>query len=218
MAARRVRGTADSCRVKENHMSVTKRHFWRLSRWTGILAGLLFVLLSAAACGAHEDAPGKEGFQKVAPSDRVYTFDDFLAIGFRKDKQYDVEELPGGLDAWAGFWGPDPYSRKDYELRFYASHEDAIERGTALAEEVTGEDAEAYRKNPTWKEGAKDRWQSARLGMGPLGGHVASGPSPVYGDFAIFGNVVMLCEGMDSGQALERCEGLVLALREASTD
>ena len=192
-------------------MSATERYCRRPYRWVTPAAGLLLVLLVAAACGGGE-ATGPDGFQKVTPSDRVFAIDDFLAIGFRKDKQYGVEELPGGMDAWAGFWGPDPYSRKDYELRFYASHEDAVEQGTALAEEVTGEDAEKYRKNPTWKEGAKDRWQSARLGMGPQGGVVAGGPSPKYGNFAIFGNVLMLCEGADSGQGLERCEALVDAL------
>jgi len=162
------------------------RHVYRRA---GLVAGLLLALLVAVACGTDAESAEGKGFQKVTPSERVYAIEDFLAIGFRKNKQYDVEGLPAGIDAWAGFWGPDPYSRKDYELRFYASHEDAVEQGTGLAKEVTGEDAEEYRKNPTWKEGAKDRWQSARLGMGPLGGHVASGPSPKYGDFTIFGNL-----------------------------
>ena len=193
-------------------MSVSEQLFRRPHRWAGIVPGLLFVLLAAAACGADTGTAGREGFQKITPSADTYEIDDFLAIGFRKSKQYDVSELPAGLDAWAGFWGPDPYSRKDYELRFYASHEDAVEHGVALAGEVTGKDAEDYRKNPTWNEGAKDRWQSARLGMGPQGGVIAGGPSPKYGDYAIFGNVLMLCEGADSGQGLERCEALVSAL------
>ncbi len=115
-----------------------------------------------------------------------------------------------------GFFGPDPYSRKQYELRFYASHEDAVEHGPALAEEITGEDAQAYRKNPTWKEGAKDRWQSA-TGLANVEAN-PTGPSPMYGNFAIYGNVVMLCEGADSAHALERCSGLVEALRKATGD
>ena len=215
MASQRARESANFDRLMEGRMPLADRHSRHVYRRVSLVAGLLVALLAAAACGTDAGTAGNEGFQKVAPSERVYAIKDFLAIGFRKDKQYNVEELPAGIDAWAGFWGPDPYSRKDYELRFYASHEDAVEYGTALAEEVTGEDAEEYRKSPTWKEGAKDRWHSARLGMGPLGGHTAGGPSPKYGDFVISGNVLMLCEGADSGQGLERCEALIDALRSA---
>jgi len=174
-------------------------------------------LLAVAACGGGDgEAAGEPEFQRVDPAGGVYTIDDFLAAGFKKSKQYDVTGLPGGVDARLGFFGPDPSSRKQYELRFYASHEDAVEQGTPLAEEVTGEDAAEYRLIPTWEEGARDRWVSSSGGH--WGGLELRGASPVYGDFVIFGNVVMLCEGMDSAQALERCEGLVLALREASAD
>lgn len=152
----------------------------------------------------------------MTPSDRVLAIADFMDVGFKTDRQYDIAELPAGVDAWMGFWGSDPYSRKQYELRFYPSHEDAVEHGPALAEEVTGEDAEEYRKNPTWKEGAKDRWQSAIGATGAIHGPMPSGPSPKYGDYVIFGNVLMLCEGSDSGQGLERCEALIRALTDAA--
>jgi len=201
-------------------MSVTKRHSRRTSRWGAIamVVAAGTALLAVAACDGGGGAAGEREFQKIDPSGGVYTIDDFLAAGFKKSKQYDVTELPGGVDAWLGFWGPDPYSRKQYELRFYASHEDAVEYGTALAEEATGEDAEMYRRDPTWKEGAKDRWQSAIGFSGATSSNVPSGQSPKYGGFAIFGNVLVLSEGADEGQSLERCEGLVLALREASAD
>ena len=199
-------------------MSVTERHSWRPGRWAVIAAGLLFVLLAAVACGADAETEQKLEFGKVVSTDRVYTIEDFFAIGFRKNKQYSVEELPAGVDAWSGFWGLDPYDRKDYELRFYASHEDAVEYGPALAEEVTGEDAELYRKNPTWKEGAKDRWQSALGFTGATTSLMPSGPSPIYGDFAILDNVLMLCQGADSQQGLEQCEALVDALVAAAEE
>ena len=193
-------------------MSVSEQRPRHPYRWAGIALGLLLVLLAAAACGGDSHAPGPKGFEKITPSETTCTIEDFLGMGFKKDKQYDIAELPAGVDAWVGFWGPDPYSRKQYELRFYASHEDAVEHGIALAEEVTGEDAAEYRKNPTWKEGAKDRWQSAIGATGAIHGPMPSGPSPRYGEFAIFGNVLMLCEGADSGQGLERCEALISAL------
>ena len=199
-------------------MFATEHHSRRSHRWIGIALGLPLLLLGTAACGADAETDQMVEFQKILPSDRAYAIEDFLAAGFKKSKQYDVAELPAGVDAWLGFWGPDPYSRKQYELRFYASHEDAVEHGPALAEEVTGEDAEAYRRDPTWKEGAKDRWQSAIGATGAIHGPMPSGPSPKYGDSVIFGNVLMLCEGADSAQGLERCRALVSALTAGETE
>ena len=186
----------------------------RSFRQFGLAAGLLLAFILATACGSEGDPAdkGEEGFQKITASDRILTIDDLKAIGYKTSKQYEVEGLPSAVDAWLGFWGPDPYSRKDYELRFYASHADAVEHGVPLADEATGEKAWDYKDNPTWEQGAKDRWQLERVGMGAVGAHVASGPSPKYADFAVFGNIAMLCEGADSSQSLERCEGLVNAL------
>ena len=195
-------------------MSAIARDGRRSTRWFAFVAGLLLAVLIAAACGNEGEGAAAGGFQKVTPSDSVFAFDDFLSIGFKKDKQYNVEELPGGVDAWTGFWGPDPSSRKVYEIRFYGSHDDAVEHGPALAEEVTGPNAAEFRKNPTWKEGAKDRWQSASTADLV---QRAVGPSPRYGDYVIFGNILMLCEGGDSGQGLKRCEALIDALTDVES-
>lgn len=195
---------------------MTERRYGRQVRLFALAAGMSLVILAAAACGSGGEGDSGDGFEKVIASDSVLAIDDFLAIGFKKDKQYDVAELPGGVDAWTGFWGPDPYSRKDYEIRFYASYEDAVIFGPVLAEEVAGENAEAFRKDPTWQEGAKDRWQNAFTG--DLAASSLSGPSPKYGNYAIFGNVLMLCEGGNSEQGLERCEALIGALTAGETE
>ena len=216
MATRCARGATDSGRVRESHMPVTRRHSRRTSGCFAMVIALGTALLAVAACGGGGKAADEPDFQRIDPSGGVYTIDDFPAAGFKKSKQYDVTGLPGGVDARLGFFGPDPSSRMQYELRFYSSHEAAVQQGIPLAEEVTGEAAAEYRLTPTWEEGARDRWVSMSGGHG--GGLELRGASPVYGDFVIFGNVVMLCEGMDSAQSLERCESLVLALREASAD
>jgi len=192
------------------HMSMADHRDGRQVRRIAVAVSLLSVFLTAAACGAEGDGERTAAFQQVTASDSVLTIDHFLIVGFKKNKQYSVDELPGGVDAWTGFWGLDPYSRRDYEIRFYSSHEDALKYGPSLAEEVAGENAEAFRKNPTWKEGAKDRWQNAFTG--DMSASSLSGPSPKFGAYAIFGNVLMLCEGADSTQGLERCEALVGAL------
>lgn len=140
---------------REVHMLMTLRSCLRQARWAAAAAGLLLTFLAAVACGSAGEGEAAAGFQKTSASDSVFAIEDFLSIGFKKNKQYNVEELPAGVDAWTGFWGPDPYSRKDYELRFYASHGDAVEYGPALAEEVAGENAEAFRKDPNMERGRK---------------------------------------------------------------
>ena len=200
-------------------MSMLKSCSRRGRRWIAAGAGVLTLVLLVIACGAGEGAGSgdDEGFQKIAPSDRSYTFEDLLTVGFIKSRQYDVEGLPEASDAWHGFWGPDPYSRKDYELRFYASHEDAVEYGTALADEVTGsETLRANKDNLTWEAGKKEWWIRTSV-IGIIGGAGAQNTAR-YGDFAIFGNIVMLCEGQDSSVSLDACEGLVNALRETEDE
>jgi len=199
-------------------MSVPASCSRRRPRSIALAAGLLALLLLVIACGSGEGAgAGDEEFQKIAPSDRSYTFEDLLAVGFIKSKQYDVEGLPEATDAWHGFWGLDPYNRKDYEVRFYDSHEAAVEHGTAPADEVTGSDTlRANKDNLTWEEGKKEWWIRTSV-IGIIGGAGAQNTAR-YGDFAIFGNIVMLCEGQDSSVSLEACESLVNALRESAAD
>jgi len=183
-----------------------------------VILGALLALVAAVACGGGGgEASDVWQFQKVDPAEQVYTLDDLLAVGFKKSKTYDTEGLPEAVDAYMGFWGLDPYNRKEYELRFYASHEDAVQYGTALAEEGSGEGMEANKDTQTWQEGARHRWFSGGTTDISSPGSMQK-PGPRYGDFAIYGNVIMLCEGADSGQSLERCEGLVDAIREAATE
>ena len=197
-------------------MSTRKLHSWRRRWWVGIVAGLLIASLAAVPCGPDSigRTPVDDGLQKATPSDRVYVIEDLFAIGLKKSKRYDVEGLPTGIDAWSGFWGPGPYDRSDYEIRFYASHEDAVEYGTPLAEEVTGEEAALHRDNPTWKEGAKDRWRTSSV-VGLARGLQSGRLGPMYLAFTIFADMVILSEGEDSATSLERCAFLIDALREA---
>ena len=186
----------------------------RRRRWVAVPA--VVAAIACAACGAGEGAaPEAPGFEKVMASEQVYAIEDFLAAGFKKSKRYDVEGLPAGVDAWYGFWRPGGKEPVDYELRFYASHEDAVEYGTALAEEVTGDDAVLSSELMTWAEGSNER--RTIIGGGGTGGDAAfSGAAARYADFAVFGNVVLLCEGTDSAHSLERCEALVEVLRGGS--
>jgi len=137
--------------------------------------------------------------QKVIPSERAFSFEDFQAVGFKRTREYNVDALPQATGASYGFWRSQDQDPADYELRSYPSHETAVEHGATLAEEVTGRDAVLRKADMTWQEGAGDR--QVRV--------VGEGISPRYADFAIFGNIVMLCQGRDSMESLERCEALI---------
>jgi hypothetical protein len=168
---------------------------------------LVVMVLMMAGCGS--DASLDEGFVQIRTAPDNYTVDDLKAFGFKTSKHYDVEGLPDGLDAWKGFWGLDPYDRHDYEIRFYASHDLAVSSGKPIAIESTGEEFEASRETQTWTEGVKDRWQAQGVTDISGGASKQSKPRPTYPNWAILGNMVILCDGLDSEQALIRCGELI---------
>lgn len=202
-------------------------HRWTVPfAWPGscavLLAGATVLFVLAAACGGDTGA-GSEAeetfeFQKVTASDRVYSYEDFAAVGFKKRKDYNVEGLTRAVGAWYGFWQPEGEDTREYEVRVYPSHVDAVEYGTALAEEGTGADAVLTSNKATWAEGVRERRSTGGPGGGAAQGGPAarSGHAPRYADFAIYGNVILLCEGADSKQSLERCEALVRAVEAAT--
>jgi hypothetical protein len=77
-----------------------------------------------------------------------------------------------------------------------------MESGVGYAAEVTGEDALLRSADVRWDEGTKDR-----RGGGAFRGQL----TPLYGDYAVIGNAIVLCEGRSSEQSLERCAALLLS-------
>ena len=182
-----------------------------------ILAAAAIALLSFLACGAEggaaEDAARPEQtFRRVTPSDRLFSLDDLSPTGFKVAKEYDVDGLTAATGAWFGFWRPSGLPAKEYEIRFYASHADAVEHGTPFAEEATGADAVLDEDEATWPDGIKDR---RYFFAGPIGTHGSGSVQAKYGGYAIYGNMVLLCEGADPVHSLERCAELVAALLSA---
>ena len=108
-----------------------------------------------------------EGKWLITQTDRHYSVEDFLAIGWKKSKQLEVETLPKSIDAWYGF-----YMQKDIELRFYDSHEAALTHGVPPAQETIKKDAGV-------RIGAATVW-TVNIAL--------------YGAYAVAGNVVMMCE------------------------
>lgn len=164
---------------------------------------------TAAACGTDDGSPASGGAgsgQDVAPATTQFTLEDFTEIGFKVAKQYDVEGLTAAESAAFGFWRPGGSDAKEFEIRFYASNLDAVEFGIAFAQESSGENAILDEEDATWKEGIKDR---RYFFAGPVGSHGSGSVQAKYGDYVIAGNIILLCEGSDSGQARDLCGDLI---------
>jgi hypothetical protein len=148
----------------------------------------LFLVAILSACGADSAntaaAPGDTngsdssdsgnsldaGSSMIVDNGNIYTIDDFVTAGYKSVTQFELETLPGATDAWYGF-----YSQKDFELRFYESHDSALDQGVEPAEFAIGKSPPPWQKQP-----------------------------PVRFDaFAVVGNVVILCElELESCEAL----------------
>lgn len=173
-----------------------------------LLALSLFVLgVVSVACGSGEGSAangeprGNDIIQRVQDNGRTYTVDDLEAAGAKASKEYDVTELPGAQSAWRAF-----FDQITYEARFYPDHETAVDLGTGWAEIVSGPDAVVVGDNVRWQEGRNDRRQCNRAAETP---HSGCNYTARYGDFVILGNLVLLCEGANSEEALEACRDLI---------
>ena len=172
-----------------------------------LLGFLLTVLTSACSETSDTNDEQSQQFPKITDTGRLFTSEDFLSIGFKQSKEYDVAELPAAISVIYGFWKPGGGESVDYEIRFYTSHDDAVTKGTFFANEVTGPDGAVSDKDVTWKEGTRDRRTSGFTSNGG-GGSLAV----KYADYIIHSNIIMLCQGRDKDQSLERCESIINAV------
>lgn len=167
---------------------------------TLLIALMIGTAVALAACGSESD---EAGFAKINPGSKTYSIGDFESVGFKVVKEYDVEGLTGATSALHGFLKVSGLTPQSYELRFYASHDEAVQVGTSFAELVTGDDATFIASEMVWSEAVKEEKEPLFEG---------GGQTSFYSDYAIYGNVVMLCEGDWSEQSLEVCERLEAAL------
>ena len=160
------------------------------------------IVIFGSACLAGDS--GSEGtFSKIDADQTIRDLSSFEKAPFKLAKEYDVSELPMANAAYKIFFTPPDSQPIQYELRIYTDHVSAVEKGIEYAEEVTGADALLRSADVRWDEGTNDR----------RGGGAARGSlTPLYGDYAIIGNVIILCQGRNSTQSLNRCEALLLAV------
>lgn len=163
-----------------------------------LLFAILFIITAGVGCGGSGDAT----FLKVTPDETVRDIDDFTRIGFKRARVYDVSELPDATGAYLIYYTPANSEPVQYELRIYPDHATAIESGSGYADEVTGPDALLREVDVRWNVGTRDRRG---------GGAFRDSLTPMYADYAVYGNVILICEGRDSAQSLGRCAAFLQA-------
>jgi len=139
-----------------------------------LLATFTLTLGILIACGCQNstnEAPSaKEGdTSSILLSDRNFTPDSFIQAGWKKSKQYDTATVPESTEIWYGF-----FNQKDIEIRFYETHEAAVELGIPAATSSI--------------EGAVKRSKGGKL-LDFSGGSFTG-----YADYLVAGNAVLLCE------------------------
>ncbi len=164
------------------------------------IAFAVVLMVAAMACGSEESTD--VAFAQISDPGKIFTLDDLLATSFKQSSNYSTEGLPGATDVSYGFLrvgDRDPY---DYEVRFYESHQVAIDQGIPFAIEGTGANAVLSADDAKYKEGVKNR---RTIIGGGTGGGARSGIGPKFASYAVFGNIVMLCQGSDAETSIERC-------------
>ena len=97
-----------------------------------ILISITF-LVFLNSCGVDNSEINK--IDKITPLDTIFSYDSLTKVGFKKNKSYDVENLPQADSAYFGWKEIDTEGPKDFGLRIYKTPEDAISYGTCFAEE-----------------------------------------------------------------------------------
>ena len=131
------------------------------------LATFTFTMLVLIACGSEETISDETA--SILLSDRNFTPDSFVTAGWKKSKQYDTATVPESGEIWYGF-----FNQKDIEIRFYETHEAAVEFGVPAATSSI--------------EGAIKRSKGGKL-LDFSGGSFTG-----YADYLVAGNAVLLCE------------------------
>ena len=171
-----------------------------------LFPAFLTILIILGCTSNSEVAGSKSSVAKIENIDRVLTIEDLENAGWKRGKTYDVDGLTGADAAYLGFWTPPGLNSLNYEIRVYPDHKSAVEQGTPFAEDASGANASLSSNNALWSEGVRDRRMI-------VGGGSRGSQNPRYGDYMIFGNLVILCEGRTSEHALEQCAPLISLLR-----
>ena len=180
---------------------------------TFLLLALSLFVVHTVGCSSEMSTSNSDNapLEKITNTSGIYSIENFINTGFKVVKEYDVSELEDSSGVWFGFWKNDPHKSivLDYEIRIYPSHQLALDTGVKYVEEVIGEEAILGKSLSSWKEGIQDR--RTRSGRG-MSGSESNTIRAKYLDYIVFGNTMILCEGLDLTDARQNCSDLVNAL------
>ena len=171
-----------------------------------IFTFIVFILL--AGCNDQSDSVRDlvaNEFTNLSP-EKIYSGEDFNVSGLKINKSYDISELPKATSAIRTI-----FDSKYIEARLYQTNADATNEGKIYADSITGSEAIVSGSSVMWKEKARDRRKCV-----PKAGLTEAGCQQVarYGGFIISGNLVLLCEGLDTIESHELCMNLIKQLNE----
>ncbi|MSQ35458.1 MAG: hypothetical protein EXR57_06605 [Dehalococcoidia bacterium] len=182
-------------------------------RQTALLILLATLASLPVACGSSKQGDGLDGaagaqptpVQRVFLNDRVFTVDDLKTAGMKVMNDYDVSGLEKAVSAYHL-----AFNKIEYEARLYLSHADAVNVGQPWADDISGDDGVVIGGNVKWQEGASHRRLCSRAAETP---HSGCSYSPRYGDYVITGNLILLCEGVDTEHSMRACDDVLKNLK-----
>ena len=154
-------------------------------------------ILLLLSCSSGEELP--EPIEKITDSGIIFSIQEIKEMGFKKNHEYKVDDLPGAVSAYFGFIKNDLGDPEDYEIRFYNNHSDAIELGIKYTDNVTGEKGCISKDCALWEEGLKHRIRMSDLGT----------LHPKYMSYIVYNNFILMCPGYDEGEALSKCTSII---------
>ena len=158
--------------------------------YIALISLLSLTIISCSSDDSSGSAVADDGGIKyfdVINADKMYTIDDLKMTGMKGIKVFGTDAVdkktgelltPGATDIQFGFYKGE-FGPKDVEVRFYKSHEDAVNLGQGPADEIT--------EKPSNLIGNSSVSTLADAGVGMKG-------STKYGGFLISGNLLILCQ------------------------
>ena len=163
---------------------------------------IFFFLLSCSS----EESNNSINLEKIVNPEFNISINEISIPKIKLGKKYIVDDLPEAIAVSRAI-----YNKKDLEIIEYKTHEEAIQFGEEFASSVSGKDAIVSGDNVMWKEGAKDRRKCV-----PRAGNSEAGcdQTPRFGGYIIFGNLIILCEGLSEQESLELCHSFKSSLNQ----
>ena len=169
---------------------------------------LLFFIFISSCSGKEEIIP----LEKITDSKNIFTIQDFKSIKFKESKKYNMD-LPGIKSAHYGFIKNNLNESEEFEIRFYGSHQSAVNDGKEYADNITGKNG-CIKKDCSFFTGNLKHRQKISEPANVAGGAGNGIPIAKYLNYVIYGNFILMCPGYDESEALKTCTVIVNRLNK----